>query len=208
MGHCDGSRLDTVCWAIALVVIVILSVLACQEMGKMNSSRAARRVTNTKSARATEHDAAPHDLKKVHAMAHGHDDASHDDMPPARRVLQGTDIHDAFAEFEVDRTMTRIDDANSKYDVSDDMFLQDFHDEDKTSFRAISKEDALKSANLRPAQQMANGRSDSAPPARTIGLRPNEFARKTIDRTVNSTSCIAFNDTDTRHGQVLGVAPA
>ena len=111
----------------------------------------------------------------------------------------------AFAEMDVDRSMTRIV-LESAYNVPDSVFMQEFVDGDKSSFKPINKEQALKSANTRPAQHMANGR-DNGVKSRTVGLYGMAFAgRGPIERPVTSSSCIAFGDTDTRQHQAKQAA--
>lgn len=123
--------------------------------------------------------------------------------PPAASAssapgMRGVDLHDAFAEFDVSRALTRVA-PKDQSSVDDSFWLKDFHDAHNTSHRPINKEEAMRSANARPAQQMANGRADDTPKARTVGLSPMAFARKTVERPLDASSCIAFNDTETRH---------
>ena len=181
---------ETLCMAVAIVVILVLVYLGCSEFSRMRASTSARR--STRSAKNVV--VVDPKEKKKHDAKH---DAAHD-LPEPRKVLKGTQIHDAFAEMEVDRSMARLVQQDTS-DVGTEFFLQEFHDEDANSFRPVNKEAAMKAANVRPGQQMQNGRSDGAPPARMIGLSPMEFARKTIQRPVAGSSCMSFNDTDARH---------
>ena len=154
-------------------------------MRKTSSYAAARRAT---SARAATND------KTATATA-----------PPRRELsglTSGADINDAFADLDVDRSMTRVV-PPSAYQVPESVFMQEFVDGDKTSFKPINKEAALKSANTRPAQQMVNGR-DNGVKSRTVGLYGMAFAgRGPIERPTGSSSCIAFGDTDTRQRHAM-----
>lgn len=187
--------MDSVCWIMALVVIAVLVYLGCSELRKTSSYTAARRGVSARSASNTT----------------SADPAAADALPPPRRTLMGitsgTDINDAFAEIDVDPSLTRVV-PESTYNVPDTVWLQDFVDGDKTSFKPINKEQALKSANTRPAQQMANGR-DNGPKSRTVGLYGMAFAgRGPVERPPATSSCIAFNDTDTRQLKVMHDNPS
>lgn len=167
--------MESVYWILALVVVAVLVYLGYSEMHKAPAAPA--KPPSAKAARAATNQ-------------------SKDDTPP-RRTLSGIDMNDAFAEVDVDRSMTRVVPA-SAYAVPDSMFLQEFVDADKSSFRPVNKEQALKSANTRPSQHMKNGR-DTGAKSRTVGLYGMAFAgRGPIDRPTNGASCISFNDTDTR----------
>lgn len=185
---CDSSSMDGVCYVLAIVVVAVLVYLGCSEMRRTSTYAAARRAS--KAGRAA-----------TNAPA---DDAS---APPPRRTLSGipvggTDMDEAFAELDVDRSMTRTVDV-STYQVPQSVFMQEFVDGDKSSFRPPNKEAALRSANTRPAQHMKNGR-DNGVKSRTVGLYGMAFAgRGPIERPVGSSSCIAFGDTDTRQHMVM-----
>lgn len=129
------------------------------------------------------------------ARAATHEGSSH--LSPPRKEREGIPValSDAFQEFDVDRSNTRIVNQEAS-NVPDSMFLQEFVDGDKSTFRPINKEEALRSANTRPSQQMQSSREGTK--ARTVGLYPLAFAgRKAIERPL-STACVGFNDTDTR----------
>lgn len=194
---CESS-MDGICWILALVVVAVLVYLGCSELRKTSSYAAARRATAAPVASAR---SATTDTPD--AAAKSAPDAAPN--PPPRRSLtgiSGTDINEAFAELDVDRSMTRVV-PESTYQVPDSMFLQEFNGADQSSFRPINKEAALKSANTRPAQQMANGR-DNGVKSRTVGLYGMAFAgRGPIERPAGSSSCIAFGDTDTRQHHAM-----
>ena len=184
MGNSCYSSMDTMCGVLVVVVVVVLIYLGCSEIGKAPSSATAARRATT--ARAT-----------VPSQASKSDDHGSSKLPDPRRKLEGIPLADAFQQFDVDQSLHRIVPDNA-YAVPDDVYLQDFIDGDKSTFRPVDKEAALKSANTRPAQHMKNGR-DNGTKARTVGLSPNEFVRRTLQRPVSSSTCVAFNDTDTRH---------
>ena len=179
------STTDGICYVLALVVVAVLVYLGCSELRKAPPPppAAARRATTTTTVAARAAKAA--------------------DPPPPRRELKGSSplapIDEVFAPLDVDRSMTRVV-GEDTYKVPDSVWVQEFIDGDKSTFRPVDKEAALKSANTRPAQHMKNGRADGAPPSRVIGLSPMEFARKTVHRSAStSASCVSFLDTDARH---------
>ena len=187
MGWSCDSSMDSVCWVLAIVVVAVLIYLGCSELRKTSPSYASARRAVSARASAKADDAA--------------DGPAHGAKPEARRELKGMSVHDAFEpQVGVDPSMTRVVPKDA-YAVPESVFLQDFVDGDATTFRPINKEEALKSANTRPAQHMQNGR-DQGTKSRTVGLSPMEFARKTIPRPQTSSSCVAFNDTDTRQTMV------
>lgn len=191
MASCTG--MDTICWAIAVVVILVLVYLGCTEVKRMHS------YSSSSSAPAcTAKRAAPRSARAAAAESPPASPLSPPLSPPTHTDSRGAMLDDAFAQVPVDPTMTRVVNKDAS-DISNDFFLQEFHDDDSSSFRPIDKEKAMKSANVRPAQQMKNGRADGAPPARMVGLSPMEFARKTIQRPVTGGGCMSFNDTDARH---------
>lgn len=112
-----------------------------------------------------------------------------------------TEINHAFSEFDVDHSMVRTVSVHESQ-LPDSYFLTDFVDENATTFRPINKEDAMRSATVRPAQQMKNGRADELPPARVIGLNTMMHARKMIPARLDmSSGCILFNESDSRASQ-------
>lgn len=193
MGWSDSS-MDGVCWILAIVVIGVLIYLGCCELRKSPPPAVPPRrgTTGTTSARAAVH-------KKDDDEEHGNHNSGK--LPEPRRELKGVPLADAFQEFDIDRSLTRTVPEDA-YQVPDSVFMQEFVDGDKSTFRPVNKEAALKSANTRPSQHMKNGRADAAPPSRVIGLSPMEFARKTVQRPVSAASCVSFNDTDSRQVMV------
>ena len=195
MGWSCDSNMDGVCWVLALVVVAVLIYLGCCELRKppppaapasSGGEIAARRATTTTAA-PQESAAEPKKAAAQHEMptsAHG-----------------GVPLQEAFQEIDVDRSMERIGAPADSYLVPDSVFMNEFNDAEKTPFKPINKEQALRSANIRPKIQ--NSRGDAAPGrARRVGLSPMEFARKTIHRTPSTAACVAFNDTDSRHVEI------
>ena len=192
MAWCN-TTVDGVCWVLAVVVVAVLIFLGCSELRKTSAHVAARRAA---SARIASRADAKGGSKADDAVA------THPTHPTARTKTSSVHLDDAFMEFEVDPSLTRVVPENA-YAVPDHVFMQEFVDGDKTAFRPIDKETALKSANTRPSQHMQNGRDHGAK-ARTVGLYGMAFAgRGPIERPVGSSSCIAFHDTDTRQHHAL-----
>ena len=176
-----AANMSLVTGAVLAVMLVAIAVVVYFEMQRASPAKA-------KKAAAPKPDApkpAPHVAAPVAA-------------PAAPVTHKGGELHDAFAEVDVDHSLTRVAPAQGS-SVDDSYWLNEFHDAEDTAFRPIDKEQAKASANTRPAQQMQNGRDDHKAKARTVGLSPMQFARKDIERPVDSDSCISFNDTDTRH---------
>ena len=166
--------MDQTCWVIAVLVLVVMAVFAFIQMRRppaAASSRSARKTVTT---------------------------SSHDASSPAA-AKKGAMLQDAFGtEIQIQNAMERVVDASS-YQVDESLFMKEFIGADETTFRPIDKEQAMKSANARPAQHMQSGRPDTAPPSRTIGLDPMAFARTPIPRPAHeSAACIPFNDNDHR----------
>lgn len=176
------ENLDGICWVVAIVIVVVLVCLGCSEYGKINKNMSARRTLPSKSARN---------------MVVSQNDSPSESL--TERITKGVSVDNAFAGMEVDDSLARIVKTDLAGDIGTESFLQEFHDDESTSFRPINKEQAMRNANVRPAQQMKNGRADGMPPARTIGLSPMAFARKDIQRPVGGSGCMSFNDTDARH---------
>lgn len=178
--------MDTLCWTVAIVVILVLAYFGCTEMSRTPHSASARR-------------AQPAPVKSAKNVVNDSSDAPREPLTQldTHHFKNPANLDKAFRKVDVDPSMERVVNTDSS-NIGSEFFMQLFHDDDSTSFRPINREQARASANIRPAQQMQNGRADGGPPARQIGLSPMEFARKTIQRPVANSGCIAFNDTDHR----------
>lgn len=198
---CDSkSAVDGICWVLALVVIAVLVYLGCCELRRPRggldappptSARRARNVTGGEVVAA-----------RAATNAKVEDAAQHAPAASHKAAAAGSDVRDAFQEFDVDSGLARIAPEQAPSNVPDELFLQEFLEDDNAAaaFRPINKEQALLSANTRPAQHMQNGR-DNGPKSRTVGVYEMAFAgRGAIERPVSSDgpACIPFNDTDTR----------
>jgi hypothetical protein len=222
----NGCGMDVVYTVITVLVILVVVYLGCTELRRMgggaSGATSARRGTNAKSARAAVafkspleescgHGAPPaspreparHEDAKPAVQRHEADDADAFLTPAIATDAHGTaDLTDAFEPMHVDPSLVRIVEKDASQ-IPDDVFLADFHEADPNAFQPIDKERAKASASIRPAQSMQHDRDDGKPPARTIGLSPMEFARRTIPRPPRTASdCpMPFNEVDARYMQ-------
>jgi hypothetical protein len=177
--------MDSVCWIVAIVVIIILVYMGCTELRKSSAI----------SARKTQNDTKQKPRKSALRTSRGQNEYTTND---SLHIQKGVMIDESFQEVQVDRSLDPVVETMGGSQISENYFMSEFYDASETAFKPINKEEALRKATVRPG----NGESDRAaqidPPARMIGLSPMNFARSKLPNRHGSSHCVSFNDTDHR----------
>lgn len=213
----SSGAVDKMCLLITLAIVAALVYVGVKEMRKLNLPTPFKKSGGAGGKASKQQHRVPESERGSEAPMMRSGRAATNVEPTdlvasasAATAQRGSHIDTAFEEIDVDATLARIapKQADSKIDSS--YFMQDFLNEDASAFKTIEKEDAMRSATIRPAQMAESGRQrpDGAPSARQIGLSPMEFARPTIQRPVDpKNATVAFNDVDARHAIVHDKKP-
>ena len=207
------TALEYSCWAISIVLVIVLVVLGCTEMGKgpgggsYHGKKAARFAKNAESNKksAKYSYSAPDDGSDRHFQENALDGRENN-----KKVDElGSAVEGAFASYEPnDRERAssngmplswQSDETRAalKQQQSDDGLFQWEHADD-ADMKPISKEGAARGANTLATAHMETSRSAHGSLSRTVGLNPNAGLRPALAARPMGGKCVSFMDADGR----------